>query len=254
MMTDELKVECPRWMFMSIVGSQNYGTAIPGSDTDVKVAYLPTFEEFYRGRFKHADTGSPVGDDYTIHPAHEFLKHAFKGNMNFWEVFFSDSFDVNWKLWEHSGEMRMFFQFVRKAIVLNAHPNFCSMRGMAAQKHNEAIRCHGRGDGDLVVWKPAQHSMRMLDTILAYNSTGNLHLDLSTIGIYDWFNWRGDQRSVDFDQYLETYAKTLTSVDALEDVFRAHQSEGEVRSWREKYMGDIDRIMMDMILRKSKDK
>ena len=72
-MFEKMKEKYPRWMFISVVGSQNYGTAIEGSDTDVKLAYLPTFEEFYRNKFVHSDTGSPDGDDYTVHPAHEFL-------------------------------------------------------------------------------------------------------------------------------------------------------------------------------------
>lgn len=251
---EDLKTQCPRWMFMSIVGSQNYGTALPTSDTDVKVAYLPTFEEFYRGRFKHADTGSPVGDDYTIHPAHEFLRHAFKGNMNFWESFFADSLDVNWKLWEHSGEMRMFYTFVRQAVILNPQPNFNAMRGMAMQKHNEAWMIHGVNQADPKVWKAAQHSMRMLDTILAYHGTGTLYLDLTKLGRYDWTNWRTPFREVTFDQYVNIYDSALRSVDDLEDAFRARQKSTEVRSERERFMVHIDQIMMDLILKHSLNK
>ena len=169
-MFESLKEKYPRWMFMSVVGSQNYGTATPESDTDVKVAYLPTFQEFYYGNFKHADTGSPDGDDYTLHPAHEFLRHAFKGNMNFWEVFFADTLEVNWEWWNESGEMRMWFDHLRWIVHMNPYPNFNAMRGMAIQKDKEAHKFYNTAiaTDHAKFRKAAQHAMRMLDMLLDY--------------------------------------------------------------------------------------
>lgn len=264
-MFEEMKEKYPRWMFVSVVGSQNYGTAIEGSDTDVKVAYLPTFEEFYRNKFVHSDTGSPDGDDYTVHPAHEFLRHAFKGNMNFWEVFFSNSFEVNWKFWNESGEMRMFFAHCRDIVTMNSHNNFNAMRGMAMQKYKEAMRLSDAGgytgfkhitdvDRNARMWKAAQHSMRMLDMLLAYHCDGNLHLDLTKHGKYDWEDWRnpsGHPADTRFVEYVDFYNSTLQQVDDLESSFISHASEADVRSDRERYQWNVDNIMMRLILENS---
>ena len=265
-MFKRLQEENPRWMFMSVVGSQNYGTAVESSDTDIKVVYLPTFEEFYRNKFQHMDTGSPEGDDYTLHPAHEFLRHAFKGNMNFWEVFFADSLEINWKFWNESGEMRMFFSHCRDIVTMNSHNNFNAMRGMAHQKYVEAMKRMGASNpladdkwySDQIAggWKAAQHSMRMLDTILEYHRTGCLELNLTALpNAYPiWADWRepsGVPGDIRFVEYVEFYNETLQMVDDLESNFISHHNATDIRSNRERYMATVDQIMMKLILENS---
>ncbi|MCK4500382.1 nucleotidyltransferase domain-containing protein, partial [Candidatus Babeliales bacterium] len=78
--------------FASVVGSHNYGTANENSDIDVKVVYWPTFEQFYKNSFKTSDIHSE-DIDITTHPIQKYMRYVFKGNMNFFEPFFSDHFE-----------------------------------------------------------------------------------------------------------------------------------------------------------------
>lgn len=261
----ELTKKYPRWLWMSVVGSQNYGTATPESDTDVKVAYLPTFEEFYRNSFQHADTGSPDGDDYTLHPAHEFLRHAFKGNMNFWEAFFSTNLKVNFSFFEASGQVGAFFGNVRSVVLDSPMANFNAMRGMAVQKYYEAWKLvNGMDDDhrlyadDPRVWKSAQHSMRMLDTLLEYHRTGRLVLNLTDREAFPdthvWEGWRdrnGTAGDLRFAEYVAMYEEKLATVDSLEDSFKAHDSNPDVRSNRERAQWFVDQTLMDLVRKHS---
>jgi hypothetical protein len=239
---DELKELHPRWMFMSTVGSQNYGTAIEGSDTDIKIAYLPTFEEFYYNKFEYMDTGSPTGDDYTLHPAHEFLSHAFKGNMNFWEVFYSDGFTMNRKLWESSGVMGWFLNSCKTYVERNPLANFNAMRGMAIQKDKQAYKEWNRNKTSF--YKSAQHAMRMLDMIIDISENGISRLDISSDK--DWLNWRSDM-TITISEYAELFERKLKFVDELEFKFKHEQKL--LRESREHNKKMIDKTMMNLILK-----
>lgn len=246
---DNLEYVHPKWMFMSVVGSQNYGTATVDSDVDVKIAYLPTFEEFYRNSFAHVDKSGPdMRVDYTLHPVHEFLNHAFKGNINFWEVFFSPSFRVNIELWDSSGELNAFYDAIRRYVNGNFLANFNTMRGMAVQKHKEAIKLYSVVD-DRKAWKSAQHSMRLLDTIRKYYETGRVSLNICD-GTHNWEYWRHTiMRSGDFDHYLSMFETDLHGIDMFEPEIKYWdmdlKSHGLVRK------NFIDRTLMNMVLRNS---
>ncbi len=243
-MLENLKEKYPRWMFMSVVGSQNYGTAIDVSDTDIKVAYLPTFEEFYYGKFTHVDTGSPDGNDYTVHPAHEFLRHAFKGNINFWEVFFSNTLEVNWRWWKESEEMIMFFSHLCNIVRMNTQPNFNAMRGMAVHKDKLAYGMWNKDKHSF--YKSAQHAMRMLDMIIDIHYDSVINLDLTKDGDCDWSHWRTDC-TITLSEYAELFEEKLNIVNGLEESFRDHHNNTDVRSDRERYQWSVDMIMMKLI-------
>jgi len=215
-MFETLKEKNPRWLFMSVVGSRNYGTATPESDTDVKVAYLPTFNEFYSGKFKHVDSSGPDQDlDFTVHPVHEFLRHAFKGNMNFWEVFFSDSIELNFGLDVLNDE---FLMNARNAVSLNYTANFNAMRGMSYQKW-KGITKHVNDPARW--WKDAQHTVRMLDTILLYGETSDLYLDVNSVDDTEWFDWKGRDilTSDDIAYVVQLVAEKIQKVDSFEEAF-----------------------------------
>jgi len=229
---------------MSVVGSQNYGTAVEGSDTDIKVAYLPTFEEFYRNSFAHTDTGSPDSlVDYTLHPVHEFLRHAFKGNMNFWEVFFSDSLEFN----PNFVEGKLFAQLARNVVVDSPMYNFNAMRGMAIQKDKQAYRNYKSDKADF--YKSAQHAMRMLDTIMTYQACGSLYLnllDLPTHHRIEWADWRKDQ-TLTIQEYADAFEMKLKMVDNLEDIFKEHHTNTDVRSNRERCRESLDSWLIRLV-------
>lgn len=251
-MFEELKEKYPRWMFMSVVGSQNYGTTTNNSDTDMKVAYLPTFPEFYHNSFTHADTGSPTGDDYTVHPAHEFLNHAFKGNMNFWEVvFYAPTFQTNLEFWENSSKMHAFFDEVRTVVKNNPLANFNAMRGMMVQKNKEAIRLHSSTcvDDDEKIRKAAQHSMRLFSTLVVYLAQKELVLDLRPYGIYNWLEWRSNHYSFDWEEYTKNFDSALKMLEVIEQDFIDWHNDPVVFKTRINGKNYVNRTMINLIRR-----
>lgn len=202
----------PDWILMGVVGSQNYGTAIEGSDTDVKVAYLPRFENYFFNNFYHYDSSGPENSvDFTVHPIHEFMNHAFKGNMNFWEVFFAENTVINEDFIDED-----FLYYCRETVMANWINNYEAMRGMAIQKNINAIKCVQSPEK---FWKEAQHSIRMLDTLLDYyNCRGCISLNIVSKMNPEWKNWRS-RTIVDVEEFNRVFDYTMIEVDSLRDNF-----------------------------------
>lgn len=247
----------PRWLFMSVVGSHNYGTTDENSDHDAKVAYLPKFSEFYYGKFSHVDTGSPLGDDVTLHPVHEFLRHAFRGNMNFWEVFYSDTVRFNPTFFTPAQERR-FRAACTNVVVSNTDQNYRAMLGMAIQKNTKAILAMESENTDWRrVWKEAQHSMRLLAMLKEYHRTGKLVIKANQLPIEStlWANWRmkswyevgSFKNFVKFESYQAAFQRELDELRALEDSFVKHANDPSIRLFREMEMGFVDNFIMEMI-------
>jgi predicted nucleotidyltransferase len=108
-----------RTIFLTVHGSQCYGTATPESDIDVKgVAVAP--RSYYLGNvksFEVADSQKAPGDiDYAIYDLKAFFVLASKCNPNIIEILFTDpsdwiipggerSFSPIWeRVWEHRRE------------------------------------------------------------------------------------------------------------------------------------------------------
>ena len=213
MIFKELQEKYPDWVWMSIVGSHNYGTATQNSDIDVKIAYLPTFEEFYYNSFKHIDKSGPGRKiDYTLHPVHEFLKHALKGNMNFWEVFYSPSLVVNPKYFKGG-----IIEICKSIVNMNYVANFNAMRGMAVQKAHQFEK--EMNNNQLSCWKHGQHSLRMLDTLKWYMETGNIVLNMFNVINPIWSEMREDVRLTEKAslEFFDKYNDFLSKIDSLED-------------------------------------
>jgi hypothetical protein len=75
-------------MMVSATGSVNYDLVIEGSDLDMKATYLPTFEDFYHGRFPKFNF---VTDEFDceLHPVHNYVRFMLKGHMNHFEFLYS---------------------------------------------------------------------------------------------------------------------------------------------------------------------
>lgn len=91
--------------FASVVGSHNYGTTNENSDIDVKVVYWPTFEQFYNNSFTTKDVHTDELD-YTTHPIHKYMHYVFKGNINFFELFFSGYFKSDYFTDEYAQDIQ----------------------------------------------------------------------------------------------------------------------------------------------------
>lgn len=96
-----------RTIFVTVHGSQAYGTSTPTSDIDVKGLAVPPSEYFhgFTKNFEQAEGNEPY--DMVIYGLRKFLKLASDCNPNIIEVLFTDPED--WviestlfrKLWEH---------------------------------------------------------------------------------------------------------------------------------------------------------
>ena len=78
-------------MLASVVGSQNYGTATPKSDVDMKVIIYPSFQAYWHNSYPTGHRQVEGTDHYyDIVTAHDwFHKGVLKGNMNFFEPLYS---------------------------------------------------------------------------------------------------------------------------------------------------------------------
>lgn len=153
--------------FLALVGSHNYGVAIEDSDLDFKAAYIPPLEDFYYGSFNKFDF---VGDDYdvTMHPIQEFRRHMIKGNINFFEVLFSDVAKWNDRLLPFLYRMREIVQMNVAATTLSTHWTAfnCLRTAVTGPKY----------DSDKKACKDAAMAIRLLDFNIRFIETGEINL------------------------------------------------------------------------------
>jgi len=255
-----LQEKYPRWIFMSVVGSHNYGTNTKDSDVDIKVAYLPTFDEFFENKFQHVESSGPENAfDYTVHPVHEFLNHAFKGNMNFWEVFFvsGDNVKVNSKWFNSSYERSSFFDLIKSACELNFQHNFNAMHGMAVQKYRNAWKYHPKNmespDINLIdaytkkFWKEAQHAMRMMETLRHYCKTNELLIKFSTIKV-----WQVYREYLGFS-IASKFEKDFVAMEEEVKFYQNARSFGQTgETTRKHYIEVVNTMLKNMVKKEMK--
>lgn len=79
-----------RPLMASSAGSLNYDLVVETSDLDLKAVYLPDIADFYHGRFPKFSFTTPRFDA-ELHPVHQFVQHALKGNINFFEFLWAEA-------------------------------------------------------------------------------------------------------------------------------------------------------------------
>lgn len=86
-------------IFKALVGSRNYNTNLPTSDKDYKIYVLPTLEDLYDGvKYVKAYKDEKNNEEGTIYDIRLLPDHFNKPSINFLEILFSKSFDINDKL------------------------------------------------------------------------------------------------------------------------------------------------------------
>ncbi len=68
-------------LMVSASGSVNYNLVTEDSDLDMKATYLPSFADYYHGKFPKFNF---VTDEFDceLHPAHKFVQFVLKGPLN----------------------------------------------------------------------------------------------------------------------------------------------------------------------------
>lgn len=238
-----------RWIFKSIVGSHNYGTNVDSSDIDIKVAYLPCMHEFWNHSFERtSNSGHDQHIDYTLHPIHEYLKHAFNGNINFWEIFFSKWFRMNPRFISIH-DFTYIHLILKEIIHLNTLPNFHAMKGMAFQKSTIVPRHYAMSQYD-EMWKNFQHTARLLDTIIHYVEHDQIILDLVSFlpNNPEWKNWRKRNGNVSKEEYEHTnklIANKFAKVESLNSIVSSIDRSNSVK--RIKLIEEINEFFIKMI-------
>lgn len=159
-------------VLISIVGSHNYGLADKNSDIDLKVGYLPTFDDLFANKFPTANIiGNKI--DYTVSPIHHLVNHALKGNINFMEPWItSNRFIVS--------DLECVSTMLNAAFRWNTTRFFLATRGMAIQKskrlqqYSEQTLVYKKEFGYNI--KEAAHSVRCLLMLLTFNATNKISL------------------------------------------------------------------------------
>ncbi len=242
----------PRWIFASVVGSHNYGTSTEHSDVDLKVMCLPTFEEFYNNKFDRTSDAGPDSDvDYTCHPLHEYIRHCFKGNMNFWEPFFSNHLIFNSRFVD-ADYKALFCRRMRNAVIMNYMANFRATRGMALEKYKKFQRGVHLGNGDTHTElqidlhnKEIQHAIRLLEFLVHYIKTDEIELDLTDNldSKYPTLREEPDPIHSEVGEYLfETLDGELSSLEYVFKHFDATYYDQKV-----KVMDGIQRQIFELI-------
>jgi predicted nucleotidyltransferase len=199
--------------FVSVVGSHNYGTANEKSDVDIKLGYLPTFREFYLNKFNRSNVAGPgFSVDYTIHPLYEFVAHSLKGNMSFFEVFFSENCLMV------GDRMESLRNIIRSAVEINYVKNYHSIKGMAHEKDKRVLSQFQDGQIDRAK-KDAQHAIRLLATILNYKDTNKITLVLPEK--YNELYLQIRNNELNMAEYDGLYYDLLFKVNDTEPYFRS---------------------------------
>lgn len=232
---DELEKAHPDWVLMSVAGSQNYGTAIATSDLDLKVVYCPKFSEFWKGSF---NTLCKVTDDvdYSVTAIHHYMKYVFKGNMNFWEVWYSPSLRIRPEFWgSEAGET---FDDIRQVIEMNWSANFNANRGMALQKFKKYVH----SDDAETARKELQHACRILSTLKYYFETETLCLDLPKEYRGNWSSLRLSEDESLLHLCASEYSKLIYWADEYEEEFS--QRHAKCAKDREFLLEHLDSYIM----------
>jgi len=243
-----------RWVFASVVGSHNYGTASEYSDVDMKVMYLPTFEEFFNNKFDRTSDAGPGFDvDYTCHPFHEFVNHCFKGNSNFWEVFYSDHLRFNDRFITRENAVK-FIDSMKEAVRLNYMANFWATRGMAFAKfkrfENKIHLPNPDPNGvnptpeatPLMIDrhnKEIQHAMRLMLMMVHYVERDELRLCMPEHFARDYISLRDRTTAIDYTEGSELFKKYDAYLDTKEPILQARDEAVKFIS-REPLIGAIN--------------
>ena len=162
--------------FCSVVGSWNYGLAGENSDVDFKVTYLPSFRHFYDNKFPKMNVvGKDV--DFTVAPFNQYVEHILKGNINFFEVLYTDD------PWFHTkyDEVHVIKVILRAMIPMNAVRMRNACMGTAAQKmkglHKYSIDNKDMEEKFGYNLKEAAHAVRQLGFLVNFMvKAGNVEL------------------------------------------------------------------------------
>lgn len=73
--------------FGAVIGSWNYGLQHENSDVDLKLAYWPTFQQFFDSSLPDVRVVTPELD-FTLVPVHKLFLSLLKGNLGFYEMLF----------------------------------------------------------------------------------------------------------------------------------------------------------------------
>ena len=98
--------------FVSVAGSHNYKCVVGNSDVDYKVVYLPSLEDFYY--VVKSSKMDVISDaiDLSLHPIQKYRNYMLKGNINFFEVLYSQSIYLN-------PDLKEFWRTMKQLVEMN---------------------------------------------------------------------------------------------------------------------------------------
>lgn len=149
--------------FVTVAGSHNYKCVVGNSDVDYKVVYLPSLEDFYYGvRSPKVEVLSDVLD-LSLHPIQKYRKYMLKGNVNFFEVLYSQSIYLNPDLKDF---WRMMKQLVEMNVTNAVVASYMQSRSRFHRTMEPTPETKFMFDAAGYNYKAASFSVRMLDFIL----------------------------------------------------------------------------------------
>lgn len=149
-----------------LVGSHNYNLNTVSSDRDYKIFIAPTFNDLYFGNeFKSSIIGET--EDYVVHDIRKMSKLFEKANINFLEILFSISCDINHDNLETASLLRQIFNMKHDIVKMNLPYLYNACVGMHFEKRDNVRK--GTSSTQCLVdkfgydTKQALHSLRVLD-------------------------------------------------------------------------------------------
>jgi predicted nucleotidyltransferase len=189
-------------VFVSPVGSINYELATPKSDLDCKAVYLPSLSDFYYHKFQKF---SMVSDrfDCELHPAHDYMMHMLKGNINFFEPVYSDYAIV-------APEFSDWWHFMRELVEMNVKETALASFWMSYQCHKGVNYIETDSDA-LCFWdvKKASHAIRCL--VFTINLVESGEINIVPASPLHKFILRLKQGEISYAEYVGMY-KELDAV------------------------------------------
>lgn len=147
--------------FKALVGSHNYGLAVPESDKDFKVFFYPNFSDLYLGE-KYSKAMTSDSEDIEYHDIRKLPDMLWKSNVNFIEVLFSVEVKTNDELYKLLHNRR------EDIARMNLPYLYDACMGMFFKKKKEFERDLKNGSDWSKVCKHVMSAVRIVDFLQRY--------------------------------------------------------------------------------------
>lgn len=211
--------------FKALVGSHNYNLAVPESDKDFKVFFIPSYDDLYSGE-KYTKAMTSDKEDIEYHDIRKLPDMLWKSNVNFLEVLFSQ------EVYEYDNLYQILHNRREEIARMNLPYLYDACVGMFYKKKKEFERDLNKGEMNKV-HKHVMSAIRIVDFLERYALNGwnfqkAIYYDTQDFnrqalldiryGIIPYYE---KEEMDDLEQYLK----------AIKQIYKEQKEDCELKNW-----------------------